>query len=256
MNYADILEKLNVLKEAYHKSTWDGSLTDEQRKDLKEKAVILYGELEEIITKIIGIQNIQISRGSGPIQTFANHIEAALLSSACHDYSTGYNQILKAIGKVQQLANDPSIPKVEYSVTNLIQILQRFRECCQYIKEPPNDEKAVQDIMWIMLRSQFDRVEREETLPKFGVKNYRPDFGIPDLQVLIEAKFISEKTQVSKIQEEVLADIPGYLSGSSGYNSLITFVYDSAHKLRDTRSFIEDIRSVDGIIDVIIVPGF
>ena len=110
--------------------------------------------------------------------------------------------------------------------------------------------------MWIMLRSQFDRVEREETLPKFGVKNYRPDFGIPDLQVLIEAKFISEKTQVSKIQEEVLADIPGYLSGSSGYNSLITFVYDSAHKLRDTRSFIEDIRSVDGIIDVIIVPGF
>lgn len=256
MNYAEILEKLNVLKVAYHKSTWDSALTEEERTDLKEKAIILYGELEEIITKIIGIQNVQISRRTGPIQTFANHIEAALLSSACGDYSTGYNQILKVIGRVQQLANDPSIPKVEYSVTNLIQILQRFRECCQYIKEPPNDEKAVQDIMWIMLRSQFDRVEREETLPKFGVKSYRPDFGIPDLQVLIEAKFISEKTRVSKIQEEVLADIPGYLSSSSEYNSIIAFVYDSAHKLRDTRSFVEDIRSIDGIIDVIIVPGF
>lgn len=190
----------------------------------------------------------------GPKLHFSNYIEAYLLSHA-HVYNEGYQQILKVIGKVQQFSRDPFVPQLEHSITTLVQILRRLRECCQYLREPPKDEKTVQDIIWIMLRSQFDRVEKEETLPKFGIKNYRPDFGLPDLQALVEAKFIGDKTQVPDIQEEILSDVPGYLKDSSKYNALIILVYDDAHKLRDPRRFIEDIRSVDGIVDVLVIPG-
>jgi hypothetical protein len=110
---------------------------------------------------------------------------------------------MKVIGKVRQHANDPIIPQVEYSITYLIQILQRFRQCCQHYSGVLKSERDVQTILWIMLRSHFDRLEKEETLPKLGVKSYRPDFGIPDLRVLLEAKFIGDKTEVAGIQEEI-----------------------------------------------------
>jgi hypothetical protein len=106
-----------------------------------------------------------------------------------------------------------------------------------------------------MLRSHFDRVDREDTLPRFGAKNYRPDLGIPESRQLIEVKFIGDKTSLPEIQESIIADIPGYLTGNSRFDTVIILVYDYAHKLRDPKKFIEDLRSVDGIADVLVIPG-
>lgn len=254
MNYDEIVSNLTRFKDAYYKCIWGPNLSDEERRILRNEVTTQYGELEELILRFSGIQHVEVETRHGPKIVFSSYVEAGL-STSTRLYNEGYQQILKVIGKVQQLAKDPALPKQEHSISTVVQVLRRFRECCQYIKDPPKDEKAVQDIMWIMLRSQFDRVEREETLPKFGSKNYRPDFGIPDLQLLVEAKFIGEKTQIPTIQEEILADIPGYLKTSQPYNAIVALVYDDAQKLRDPRKFIEDIRSVDGIVDVIIVPG-
>jgi hypothetical protein len=52
-------------------------------------------------------------------------------------------------------------------------------------------EREVQDILWIMLRSVFDDVIDEETLPKFGHSSYRADFGLPRLGVRAIGKVIS-----------------------------------------------------------------
>ena len=156
---------------------------------------------------------------------------------------------------MRQHAKDPAIPKIEYSITNLIEVLRRFRECCQYLTIPLQDESYVQSVLWTILRSHFERLEKEETLPKFGAKSYRPDFGIPDLRVLIEAKFIGPKTDVATIQDGILSDVAGYLKSTPDYDSIVIFVYDSAQKMRDSRKFTEDIKTVEGIIDVIVVPG-
>jgi hypothetical protein len=96
-------------------------------------------------------------------------------------------------------------------------------------------------------------VDREEMLPRFGAKSYRPDFGIPDLQMLIEVKFIGASTNLAAIQEEILADVPGYLTDGR-FIGIIELVYDHAHKLRDPR-IVEDLRKVDGIVEVLVVPG-
>ena len=163
----------------------------------------------------------------------------------------------KVIGKVRALVENPSYqaPRDEATLSTLIRVLSRFRECCQYIVTPPRSEREVQDLVWIVLRSHFDRLDREDTLPKFGVKNYRPDFGIPQLRTLIEVKYIGEKTSPASIQEELLADLPGYLADQKRYDGVVYFVYDAAHKLRDTTKFLEDMRRTAGVTDVIVIPG-
>lgn len=251
MDCKTALEKLEALRKCLDKARKSRSQQSDTEYD---ELCIRYGEVEEIIARFAGIQQIEVPR-HGVTTTYPNYIEAGYLSGRTIHEHEGHAQLLKVIGKVRQLAEDPTVPQAEPSITVVVQSLRRLRECCQYIKKPPEDERGVQDILWIMLRSQFERVEREDTLPRFGAKTYKPDFGIPDLRVLVEVKFIGTKTGVSTIQESILADIPGYLSETSHYDGIIVLVYDRGHKLRDPRKFIEDLRSVEGIIEVIVVPG-
>lgn len=247
MDYKTALTKLEALLALLDQS--------EQSPETRDQAHMLYGEVEDIITRLVGTRNIQVPLHGNLTGAFPNFIEAGYFSGrSIHQYA-GRNELLKVIGKVRQLAQDPELVHVDPSVNNVIQILRRFRECCQYITDLPQNEKSVQDILWIMLRAQFELLHREESLKTFGLKSYKPDFGLPSLRTLIEAKFIGLKTDPRSIQEEILADIPGYLNESSQYDSIIVFVYDHAHKLRNPTNFIEDLEKIDGIIAVIVIPG-
>lgn len=68
-------------------------------------------------------------------------------------------------------------------------------------------------------------------------------------------KFISPRTEPARLQDEIIADIPPYLSSTSGWDGVLVVVYDGAHKMADARKFEEDLRKVDGIIEVIVIPG-
>jgi hypothetical protein len=253
LNYQVALEKLEQLLNGYKKKI---NIAGAHSTLGHEELIMLYGEVEEVITRFAGVTKVEVpSADTNFITEYPNFIAARLLSNRTFYSDEGYTQLLKVIGKVRQHAEDPGVPKVEYSFTHVIQVLRRFRECCQYLSSPLIDEGQVQGIAWIMLRSHFDRLEKEATLPRFGIKSYRPDFGIPDLRVLIESKFIGPKTNVASIQEEILGDVPGYLNEATDYDSIIVFVYDAAQQLRDSRKFIEDLKSIDGIIEVIVVPG-
>lgn len=253
MDYQIALKKLEVLRQAVEKymAHWASAPANEHA-----NICLLYGEVEEVIRRFGGDSKVEVPlhHDTKPA-VYPNFIEAGFLSSRTIHMHEGYSQLLKIIGKVRQAAEDPVALPAPATVTSLIQALGRLRECCQYIRTPPQNEREVQDILWTMLRSQYDRVDREDMLPRFGIKSYRPDFGIPDLQTLVEVKFIGEKTEVSTIQEEIIADIPGYLNGTAKFTSIVELVYDHAHKLRDSRKFIEDLRKVEGILDVIVVPG-
>ena len=68
-----------------------------------------------------------------------------------------------------------------------------------------------QNILWLILRSYFDDLIDEETLPKFGRNSYKPDFAIPSLRLLIEAKLIYDKNGFSKVEKGIAEDSIGYL---------------------------------------------
>jgi hypothetical protein len=256
MDYKDALRRLEEFRALIEEYKGRMYSSDKETQSLARRLYEKYGEVENIIEQFAGRSEIAVPiHGEAKPVVYPNLIEAGYLSGRSIHAHEGYTQLLKIIGKVRQLAEDPVVPRDEQSLSGVVRVLGRFRECCQYLRETPTNERDVQDIAWIMLRSHFDRVDREDTLPRFGVKNYRPDFGIPELRTLIEIKFVGEKTRVPDIQEEILGDVPGYLTDQARYDSLIICVYDAAHKLRDPRKFIEDIRKVEGIVDVIVVPG-
>lgn len=258
MNYRkalDNLEKLRAIVDAYEPKKYT---SEPETKELQRKLVEAYGSVEDLFERFVGRSEIRVSiRGDTDPTIYPNLFEAGYLSGRTTHAHQGYSQLQKVIGKVRAIADDPlyQTPKDEASLATLIRVLSRFRECCQYLVAPPKSERDVQDLVWIILRSHFDRLDREDTLPKFGVKNYRPDFGVPELRTLIEIKYVGEKTNLPSIQEELLADLPGYLADQSRYDGVVYFVYDAAQKLRDPRKFIDDMRSTAGVTDVIVIPG-
>ena len=215
----------------------------------------IYGELEDVIDALMPPNPVEIRFINGTGLVYKNQIDAGFVAGRVEYQSGGYQELLKVAGKLRQRIANPSISRDERSITTTLASLRRFRECTQYLAQPPANERDVQDIIWIMLRAQFDRVEREETLPRFGVKAYRPDFGVPDLRLLLEVKFIGSSTQVGNLQDQLLADLQGYIDGNPRYSSVILFVYDHAHKLRDPTKFEVDLRRIEEVADVIVIPG-
>jgi hypothetical protein len=258
MDYRRELEKLDsfrVLLGRYDPIKYEST---EEVKRLQQELVEAYGSVEEVIEKFVGRNSIKVPiHGEVEPTVYPNLIEAGCLSGRTIHAYQGRMQLLKVIGKLKSIVADPNYkePKDEATVSSLIRAMARFRECCHYLAAAPQSEREIQDLLWVILRSHFDRLDREDTLPKFGIKSYRPDFGIPELRTLIEVKFVGEKTSLPQIQEELLADIPGYLQAQSRYDSIVYFVYDGAHKLRDARKFIDDLRSITGVTDVLVIPG-
>lgn len=257
MDYHELMEKLEQLKDLFYRFIWDYGLNEEERRQFGYELVVRFGEIEDSYTRITGNQNVELKSSSlsGEKANFKSYLEASILCPWGDVHDLGYNELLKVIGKIRQYQHDPAPLIVQHSLTYLSQVLRRFRECCNYWKSPLDNERSVQDIIWIMLRSHFDRLDREETLQRFGIKNYRPDFGVPDLGAAIEVKYIGQGTSIPKMQEEILADIPGYINDNTLYSTIVVFIYDSIHRFRDPHNLISDLRKIDGIFDVVVVPG-
>ena len=251
----DLTTALTRMEEMLH--LMDDYLADQGSfgQDRWDRITQLYGEVEEVIHRVDGTQVIKVESQGTSHTVHKDFVSAGWLSGRTFYLGDGRTQLVKVIAKLRAIIVDPGMPETPTSIDQLLRALRRFRECCQFIEAPPKNERQVQDIIWIMLRAQFDRIDREATLPRFGVKGYKPDFGIPDLRTLVEVKFDGPKTDPSAILEEALADVPCYLKTNTSYVSLVVFVYDAAHKLLDSRRFVEDLRTVGGIVDVIVVPG-
>jgi hypothetical protein len=116
-------------------------------------------------------------------------------------------------------------------------------------------EADVQRIIWAMLRPTFPDLVDEDFLPKFGAKNYKPDFGIPSLRLLIEAKYVSGYKTVAEIQDELHADIIGYRESTSEYSAIIFFVYDTRGEVAANSELHRVIREQKGVADLITVVG-
>jgi hypothetical protein len=106
-----------------------------------------------------------------------------------------------------------SIDQLILSRTHLSLLLNRFEPAMRRwrwdnpesrktepIQWPITSEREVQDVLWILLRSVFDDVVDEETLPKFGHGSTRADFGIPSLKTLVEAKYAYTGQDFKKIE--------------------------------------------------------
>jgi hypothetical protein len=120
------------------------------------------------------------------------------------------------------------------------------------IRWPVTQEREVQDILWLILRSYFPGVVDEDALPKFGHSTYKADFGIAPLKLIIEAKFATSKDDFKKIEKEVQGDCIPYLRDLR-YDSLIVFIYDDSASVQEHDTTRRALLQIPGIVDVVIV---
>jgi hypothetical protein len=146
-----------------------------------------------------------------------------------------------------------SVNSIVLTSNHISKILGNFESALRRFKWKINEEKDVQDIVWLILRCYFYDLVDEEHLPKFGHKSSKPDFGIPSLKLLIEVKFVRNQRDFKKIEDEIKADYIDYLNHPN-YNKLLIFVYDDSSSVQEHSITIEALKNLDGgIEDVIIV---
>ena len=159
---------------------------------------------------------------------------------------------------------DASIDQMVLSRSHIGVVLRRFEAAMRRwrwdedtlhdpIRWPVRSEREVQDILWLILRSVFEDVVDEETLPKVGHSTYRADFGLPRLGVLIEAKYARHHTDFKKIEKEVMEDSVAYLRNAGPYKEIVVFIYDESASVQEHDVTAAALRELGGVSDVIIV---
>jgi hypothetical protein len=159
---------------------------------------------------------------------------------------------------------DASIDQAILSRSHLVTVLSRFEAAMRRwrndddsvqhpIRWPVTAEREVQDILWLILRSVFDDIVEEETLPRLGHSTYRADFGIPSLGILIEVKYARKSSDFKEIEKQVLEDSVAYLNGVTAYKEIVVFIYDDSSSVQEHDATAAALRSVAHISDVIIV---
>jgi hypothetical protein len=172
--------------------------------------------------------------------------------------------VLRAAGDILSF----SVEQLVLSRAHVGQVLRRFQASMRrwrwdtdQVQHPVcweiGSEREVQDILWLVLRSVFDDVVDEETLPKIGHSSYRADFGLPRLGVLIEVKFARKAEDFKKFEQEVMVDSIGYLAKTDRYREIVVFIYDDSSSVEQHDLTSRTLMDLQGISDVIIVsrPG-
>ncbi len=115
-------------------------------------------------------------------------------------------------------------------------------------------EREVQDILWLILRSVFEDVVDEETLPRVGHSTYRADFGIPSLRLLIEAKYARKAGDFKVIEKEIMEDSIAYLLETRDrYDRVLVFIYDESASVQEHGLTQTGLRKLPQIEDVVVV---
>jgi hypothetical protein len=120
------------------------------------------------------------------------------------------------------------------------------------IRWPVTQEREVQDILWLILRSYFPDVVAEDALPKLGHSTYKADFGVGSLKLIIEAKFATSRDDFKKIEKEIQEDCIPYLRDLR-FESLIVFIYDDSASVQEHDTTRRALLEIPGIVDVVIV---
>lgn len=148
-----------------------------------------------------------------------------------------------------------SVHEIILSGSHVAAILNRFEDAMKRWSErwTIRDEKDVQDIVWLILRSCFDDLVDEDTLPKFGHSSYKADFGIPSLGLLIEVKMVRKIQDFKKVEKEIMEDSIGYLQQTKRYSKLLVFIYDESSSVQEHGTTRQDLKKIQAIEDVVIV---
>jgi hypothetical protein len=139
------------------------------------------------------------------------------------------------------------------AIRKSIRILENLPDLQTRINTAFKNEKDVQDFLFPILKSHFPELQEEDYLSKFAGTASKPDFGIENLGIAFEIKYISQRKNFKELSKEINDDSRQYFGKKSPFKTMIVLIYNGASKPTPV-GFIHDIESVDVISRVIISP--
>lgn len=108
-----------------------------------------------------------------------------------------------------------------------------------FATNPPANENDLNDKLQGLLQAEGEEYRREFPATQFGLARVIPDHEFQKYNVLIEAKYIRGNTTLSKVTDQVAADIVKY--PASAY--IVFAIYDPHRAIRDDVQFARDIEA-------------
>jgi hypothetical protein len=201
-----------------------------------------------------------------PLQADLSTLQARVLAAGAVADTTSLAPSRAAIlWSAMQAALVRSIEELVLSRSHVMAMLRRFEDALRRwrwdtgnvrnpICWPITSEREVQDIVWLLLRSVFDDVVDEDTLPKIGHSTYRADFGIPSLRLLVEVKYARAAADFKKLEKEIMEDSVAYLAEAHDrYDCILVFIYDQSASGQEHGITTNALRKLPSIEDIVIV---
>lgn len=119
-------------------------------------------------------------------------------------------------------------------IARVILALEQFQECVRYLNTRRSksatltdidSESEVQDVLFMMLRPWIIDLVPENPMDKIASRYSIKDFLSKKMKLVIEAKFIRDKSHGKNISKELHDDIENYRNHPD-CESLIFFIYD------------------------------
>jgi hypothetical protein len=136
-----------------------------------------------------------------------------------------------------QKAKETSFPGNPLDV--VVNLLSRFHQVQRQMKVRQRNRKSlvaiadeydVQDLLHALLKINFSDIRPEDWVPSYAGGTSRVDFLLKAEQVVIEAKFATNKLKDREVGEQLLVDIAKY-EQHPDCKTLVCFVYDPDGRL-------------------------
>ena len=117
------------------------------------------------------------------------------------------------------------------------------------------DEYDVQDLLYALLRLEFEEVGSEEWRPTYGEGAARTSYLLHKDRVVIVAKKTKTGVTAKELAEQVKMDSSHY-SGRADCRTLVCFIYDPEGRIGNPRGLESDLTMVSDsfTLEVIIAP--
>lgn len=128
---------------------------------------------------------------------------------------------------------------------NIVSILNNFHNANKVITRDRRkdhneyiikDEYDVQDLLHVIFKSIYPKIESEENTPKVGGTTARADFIFKEFEIVLEIKMIKQTDRDEKnFIEQIKVDILSYYRYKPKY--MIFYIYDPLDKTKNEQNF-------------------
>lgn len=128
---------------------------------------------------------------------------------------------------------------------NIVSILNKFHNANKVITRDRRkdhneyiikDEYDVQDLLHVIFKSIYPKIESEENTPKVGGTTARADFIFKEFEIVLEIKMIKQTDRDEKnFIEQIKVDILSYYRYKPKY--MIFYIYDPLDKTKNEQNF-------------------